>query len=487
MVVEAFEDHPHVGGAEHHVGVGVAQPADVVALHAELAGHPLAGGGHDLHQALGAHAGAGCGDEAALLAHQAIHPARVEGLIAGVGFDALAVGGQVAQAVVVLVAGAVGGVDGPVVDAELLGELGGADQETVVPVAHRPVPFAGAFGAHLEAEQGQRALHAGGLANLLGLVGAEGAGLFGQREAAPELLVGEDAVEGRVAGDALELEARGVAVAQRHLGAAEPVGPVRELALLGRHGLDAGLYAAPVTGPQRGAHPPGGLLFGHRGVAGGLEPGVGVGHQPGGGLPGDLAEGVAALGGREAFVEAEVAGVGTHRVVAGQAGQRDQRQLAALALGGEADRQAVEVGGGRLPRPLELDAGGLLVGGQPGGHRAGAGKALGFHQAAHAAPGFVGAHPGFADQGLQHRDAALRRVDQREPQRARVVEGRGVAQAEAGLEVVALDVLLGLLHGRKLGRQGVPLAALAEGTQPFAAQALGQQAAALALEEVEDG
>jgi hypothetical protein len=48
-----------------------------------------------------------------------------------------------------------------------------------------------------------------------------------------------------VAGDALELLARGVAVAQRHLGAAEPVGPVGQLALLG------GMASTPAFTPRQ--------------------------------------------------------------------------------------------------------------------------------------------------------------------------------------------------------------------------------------------
>ena len=139
-----------VGRANRDVGVPVIDLVGRKTVHADFFRRPARRGGHDLHQAGCAHAGAGIHDETAFLAYQAVDIGRVEvdGLAApdhrfpkGHGKALLEIrhGG-----------GALAGVDAAVPDLAVTGELGGSQQFTLAHAALLVqigcvVPLANAF------------------------------------------------------------------------------------------------------------------------------------------------------------------------------------------------------------------------------------------------------------------------------------------------------------------------------------------------------
>ena len=96
-------------------------------IHADFAGNFAGGGGHHLHQAGGAHAGAYADHEAAFLADDAVGPGGIDIGLGGVAAHAVAEGGDIAQVVVDLAVGFIGGINAHLVEAGIMGKLGGGE------------------------------------------------------------------------------------------------------------------------------------------------------------------------------------------------------------------------------------------------------------------------------------------------------------------------------------------------------------------------
>ncbi|MCY1523776.1 hypothetical protein D9M68_586830 [compost metagenome] len=155
-----------------------------------------------------------------------------------------------------LVAGAVGGVDGAVEQLDPARVFSRGEQLAVVHAAQLPVPFAVALEAHVHRIKFLRALEAGARAHGIGL-GIADRGARGQRDAVAQFFAGELAIEVELAGDLLEVLLRLGIAAFGLERAAIPVEPRRVLgAQLGTHQLDRLAHLLPVALAQRGANWP---------------------------------------------------------------------------------------------------------------------------------------------------------------------------------------------------------------------------------------
>ncbi|MCY1297021.1 hypothetical protein D9M70_464430 [compost metagenome] len=136
-----------------------------------------------------------------------------------------------------LVAGAVGGVDGAVEQLDPARVFSRGEQLAVVHAAQLPVPFAVALEAHVHRIKFLRALEAGARAHGIGL-GIADRGARGQRDAVAQFFAGELAIEVELAGDLLEVLLRLGIAAFGLERAAIPVEPRRVLgAQFGAHQL----------------------------------------------------------------------------------------------------------------------------------------------------------------------------------------------------------------------------------------------------------
>ncbi len=373
---------------------------------------------------------------------------------------------------------AVGGVDGAVPYLIVLREPGGGEQGTIVHAAQRPDPFAHTLDAQVDTDQRQRALKTG--------IGRGGGQFLGRRggcprrhfDAAAEFLVGEVAVEIRLAADLLVQRARLLGPAGGGQRTRLPVDPVGLRGQRRRHRRNCPLDRVPVMRTQRGAHAPGHLLLGQGGGGGFLVPGHGFRQVALRRLPGDLAPGIGAFFLGETGFDAAEPLRRILRVGPCQALHGEQRRLAPAALRGKTRRQLVQMPRRQLRDRLEAASVEAFAGRQVGGRIARRTDPLGLEKAPHALP------------DLFHREAAGRHqlVDQplAGPRQvlAAVPQGAHHVVHVGKLRRVAANFNVGLDQGRQFALKPVPVAGLAQLAQPVAAQFLREIAAGVAVQVI---
>jgi hypothetical protein len=209
---------------------------------------------------------AGAADEAALLAHQPVHPGIVERLILRCRPHLITIRCEVAQRVVVFVARPIGGGDRPVVIARAHGDLGRREEFAVAHAAQRPVPLAHAFGAQVRGERRPAPGWTAGCRSRPAAVPPGSAATPSRRRhrRPAEFVIGQAAVEVGLAGDLGEQRVGLLEPTAGAVGATQPVDPGRLRGERRRHSFDRRADAAPVLHAQRGAHLPRCRLFGER-------------------------------------------------------------------------------------------------------------------------------------------------------------------------------------------------------------------------------
>ena len=361
--------------------------------------------------------------------------------------------------------------------------MGGGEAELLVALAHAPHPLAQRLGAQVEAVERERALQPGVALGLLELGAWQRRAGGGRREGLAELLAREHAVEVRLAGDAHVDRFGGVTTAGRGVGAAQPVDPVGGFALFGRHGLDRRAHRLPVADAQRRPHPPGALLGGGLDVAGGGVERARLGQAVERGVHAERQVGVVAFGGAEAVLDAQQAQACGGDVLAREAHERGERELAAGARHREVGRQAVEPGCRRADRLPEVGGGGRAGCGQQGeaGER-GLGLA-GIDLATDPPPHALLVHRAGIDRRTQRRVAGRVGVGKRVPLARELGEDAAITAQHARAPGVAAQLGVGVAQVGVCVEEAAPVAVPCQAAQPLGAQAFAEVGARFLGEE----
>ncbi len=287
----------------------------------------------------------------------------------------------------------------------------------------------------------------------------------------------------RLAGDTHVERLGGVAAPGRGVCAAQPVDPVGSFAFVGGHGFDRLAHRVPVADAQRRTHPPRTLLGGGLDVAGGGVERARLGQAVERGVHAERQMGVVAFGRAEAVLDAQQAQARGGDVLARQAHQCGERELAAGAAHGEVGLQPIQPRCGRADRLRQIGVGRGVAGGQ---QRQAGERSLGLagvDLSADAPPHAFFVHRAGVDRRAQRRVAGRIGVGEGVPFARELGEDAALAGQHARAPGVAAQFGVGAAQVRVHREEAAPVAVPGEAAQPVGAQAFGEVGAGFFGEE----